>query len=760
MRFKTFFLVLLLVISAIDSINAKWRSSGRSSKPSSHSYGRSSSSHRTSYGGSSSHGSSSGSHTTAYGSYGSSTNSKPVSHGPTSISRTPTGFGTSTGGSSISRPSSGQVPHQQNKDTNTNFLNAEGGGAKRPVGTSYPASVYSTIGQNGGVKPGVTTERKQTSSPYQPSAPKEQVVHPVGVHQNQGSNTPYTPGQTNPSWSNPYLGTNRPSTPRPTHYPWSHQHGSDSRITVPTQTNPPWSNPYTGLNRPAAPGSQPTPIGFKDHVYPQTHPTQMGSHYSPPPFGGQSAYPHSGPPSSPWSVPSYHTPTYQPSSMPMGNPYTVHPSGGVHSAAGPAYYPQQPHVFAQPAAQPFIPGQTVIMVPGQQDSGRGIGQMVKEALVFSTINAGVNRLINPHTHHYVESKPDTNPSTTTHITYNNQYFNTLPGVNVSSNMYNTNVPNNGVSSSVSGSTNGNDGTMFGGSTTIGNAAVPTAQSSLSGTSSNENSTTNSSNVDNTFFYRISDNELLQITEDLFKKSLNISKYIKLNLQNRATSPNITDEAAQPLFEVEPTLLDYPSIYVTQALYDSYEHDSQKKFNRTQEIREHENLLMDTFLNTNVMASAMQWLADREFIDPDDFERKDVLRRIWFTMFSGSTCGFERIFESENYGTAIIGAQDWLYFEKQEAKKRINYMGYVDKLNLGTTASLLKLNFEMDGLVRPNATIFVGTMPELEMSLYTICFYARPNSLCPVSLGGTKFNIYTHSFTYYGNEVIDLGLPVF
>ena len=67
---------------------------------------------------------------------------------------------------------------------------------------------------------------------------------------------------------------------------------------------------------------------------------------------------------------------------------------------------------------------------------------------------------------------------------------------------------------------------------------------------------------------------------------------------------------------------------------------------------------------------------------------------------------------------------------------------------------------MDGIVRPNATIFIGTLPELEMALYTICFYARPNNLCPVSLGGTKFNIYTHSFTYFGTEIIDLALPMF
>lgn len=132
-------------------------------------------------------------------------------------------------------------------------------------------------------------------------------------------------------------------------------------------------------------------------------------------------------------------------------------------------------------------------------------------------------------------------------------------------------------------------------------------------------------------------------------------------------------------------MEYPTIYVTHALYDNYEHYYQRKFNRTKELREQENLLLDTYLNTDVMATAMQWLADRGFIDPDDFERRDVLRRIWFTMFSGSTCGFERIFDSENYGVSIMGVQDWLHFAIKESTGAINYIGWVDKLDLGNVS---------------------------------------------------------------------------
>ena len=843
MKFKV---VLLLFFFAFFIIGDSAKISGR---------GRVSSgggSRRGGYSRTSSSGSYSASSGTSYGSVSHGT-SHGTPHGGTS--RGGISPGTSYGGishgtshgtphvgtSSSVAHSSGKITPQQNKD----FLTAEGGGATRPVetkpsqpshGNLYPPSPSSGYGHVPNMKPGLVTESRQTSS-IQPSAPQDHVMKSAGTLQTQGHPT----SAANPPWSNPYLHDNKPSISGQIH---------------------PSSNYNPGVNKPTIPAAQPPPIGFKDHVYPQSSPTSGNSQVGHPPYpighppyptGGHSSYlsghppyPNGHPPypsahppypsahpsypsahppysggSAPYPYPSHSSGTFQtpPSSsfpihpsnsVPMANPYSMH-------SPGQTYYPQQPHVFAQPASQPFVPGQTILMMPGQQDSGRGFGQMVKEALVFSTINAGVNRLINPHTHNYVESRPDTGSPATTHVTYNNQYFNTPPGVNGATNPINVppesvpnsnpypsgtftpNVgasngpsgiinPNVGASNSPSGTINPNVGTNNGPTLGNVNTYIPNiANSGVGGPSSSgtnsgvggivnntatgsntshdqTNSFGNSNGVDNTFFYRISDKELYHITEELFaKNSLNISKYIKLNLQNRVSSSNssnITDQAFERLFYVEPELLEHPTIYLTRSLYDSYQHDYLKKLNRTIETRKQENLLIDTFLNTNVMSTAMDWLADYGFIDPDDFERKDVLRRIWFTMFSGSTCGFERVFASENYGTAIIGAQDWLYFENQESLGRIDYMGYLDKLDLGNTSSLLKLNFQMDGIIRPNATIFVGTLPELEMSLYTICFYARSNNICPVSLGGTKFNIYTHSFMYFGNEVIDLGLPMF
>lgn len=301
-----------------------------------------------------------------------------------------------------------------------------------------------------------------------------------------------------------------------------------------------------------------------------SHPNQQLPHstYNPShPLPGQSI-------GHPYSYPAHIPP---PAPHTFGNPYSTHPVGSAYSPTGHSYYPQQ-HVLAQPASQPYIPGQTVIMVPDQQNSGRGFGQMVKEALVFSTINAGVNRLLNPH-HHFISDRPVSSGSTTTsetHITYNNHYFNGVPSDNTPSVPASPNAPQTGVSatypvnypstpvnnpaitpgvsiptivgnnSSVANPT----GSSFAGTTgTTNNIGGPPAiasneQSSAGNTMNREAS--NQQAVANFPQYRISDNELWSLTEDLFaKQEINVSNYLTLHLQNVAISQNITDEAREP-----------------------------------------------------------------------------------------------------------------------------------------------------------------------------------------------------------------------
>lgn len=54
-------------------------------------------------------------------------------------------------------------------------------------------------------------------------------------------------------------------------------------------------------------------------------------------------------------------------------------------------------------------------------------------------------------------------------------------------------------------------------------------------------------------------------------------------------------------------------------------------------------------------------------------------------------------------------------------------------------------------------MFVGTLPELDIALYTVCFEIN-KSECRVSLDGNKFIIRTYPFKYRGKRLIGSAFP--
>lgn len=58
-----------------------------------------------------------------------------------------------------------------------------------------------------------------------------------------------------------------------------------------------------------------------------------------------------------------------------------------------------------------------------------------------------------------------------------------------------------------------------------------------------------------------------------------------------------------------------------------------------------------------------------------------------------------------------------------------------------------------------SSIFIGTTPELEMALYTLCFFTRPNKRCKLSFAGFKFGIRTYVFQSNGKRFIGTAFPV-
>lgn len=59
--------------------------------------------------------------------------------------------------------------------------------------------------------------------------------------------------------------------------------------------------------------------------------------------------------------------------------------------------------------------------------------------------------------------------------------------------------------------------------------------------------------------------------------------------------------------------------------------------------------------------------------------------------------------------------------------------------------------------KPVNTMFIGTPPEFDIALYTVCFEVN-KSECHVSMDGNKFVIRTYPFKYRGKRLIGSAFP--
>ncbi|KAH8396296.1 hypothetical protein KR222_007663 [Zaprionus bogoriensis] len=261
-----------------------------------------------------------------------------------------------------------------------------------------------------------------------------------------------------------------------------------------------------------------------------------------------------------------------------------------------------------------------------------------------------------------------------------------------------------------------------------------------------------------------DDEIRQLTEQLYTKETNSQlSNIYVNLQGRTRSIDSADEAPDSLLTVNAKALEPLTIAKMRLLFNNYEQDTAVNEHVTANERREENEFLDAVMATGVMRQAMLFLQQKGLVTPDPKTHRDLVKELWFTQYSrgmgkiGSS-GFEHVFVHEVKNGTIIGFHNWVYVNEEEQAGRFDYKGYMKEQDIGTKGKVLKIRFAHQGLNKPVDTMFVGTSPELELALYTVCFQLRPDRTCPVSLGNSRFGIVTYSWRYRGKSLIGSAYP--
>lgn len=134
-------------------------------------------------------------------------------------------------------------------------------------------------------------------------------------------------------------------------------------------------------------------------------------------------------------------------------------------------------------------------------------------------------------------------------------------------------------------------------------------------------------------------------------------------------------------------------------------------------------------------------------------------QLWFSHYSRAlgrpdTSGFEHVFIGEAKNGEISGMHNWVRFYVLENNRTENfdYKGFtVKRFNI-----MAALKFTWDGLLKRAGSILIGTSPEFDMALYTMCFLSRRGrETCDVEFDGcplqiTSFEIMQQNKVYIGS----------
>ncbi|XP_059615283.1 endoribonuclease CG2145-like [Phlebotomus argentipes] len=263
-----------------------------------------------------------------------------------------------------------------------------------------------------------------------------------------------------------------------------------------------------------------------------------------------------------------------------------------------------------------------------------------------------------------------------------------------------------------------------------------------------------------------ESEVLSLSETLFTKdSNNAARYVTPNYASKTVSYSTQDDAPNPFLAInnEASLNAIPTVSKMKLLFNNYELDSSVNEHSTALEKNEESDFLDAVLGTAPMRAAMLFLQRKDKVTADPASHKDLLKTVWFSMYSrgqgriGSS-GFEHVFLAELKNNSVIGLHNWIFMHEVEKSGHLDYKGYIRKQDLGSSGSIAKIRFSYDNINKPVNSLFVGTSPELEMALYTVCFAIFPDTDCLLSGHGQKFKIKTYTFRYRGKSVIGSAYP--
>ncbi|KHJ97401.1 hypothetical protein OESDEN_02625 [Oesophagostomum dentatum] len=165
-----------------------------------------------------------------------------------------------------------------------------------------------------------------------------------------------------------------------------------------------------------------------------------------------------------------------------------------------------------------------------------------------------------------------------------------------------------------------------------------------------------------------------------------------------------------------------------------------------------------------------------------------MKQLWFDHYSRAkgkldTSGFEHVFIGEEKNGEVSGLHNWVrfYMLENNSAEKFDYKGFIIKRGVcGVLYTLIfliiqsrlcditksientmaSLKFTWGSALKKSGSLLIGTSPEYDMALYTMCFLSRrgKNELCEVEVDGTPISITSFDMIQNGKAYIGTIYP--
>ncbi|XP_018580927.1 uridylate-specific endoribonuclease A [Scleropages formosus] len=256
---------------------------------------------------------------------------------------------------------------------------------------------------------------------------------------------------------------------------------------------------------------------------------------------------------------------------------------------------------------------------------------------------------------------------------------------------------------------------------------------------------------------ISDSEIKDLSELLYELDINKASSSELVIDPQILVPDSEtntqkDLSSRPLFKYvdEASLFSKPTFSALLALLDNYQKQTGQAENfSSAQLAEQDKFLQETISNTGIGRELSTFML-RKGLYGSQSELIQDLKMMWFGLYTRSkgkmdSSGFEHTFLGEIKGGKVSGFHNWIRFYQQEKNGELNYYSHSFDGPWTSYPDILGMQFNWDGYFKQVGSAFVGSSPEFDFALYSLCYITRPGKRCRLSLGGKALSIQTYTW---------------